>query len=78
LAEQAHLRGDRDTAAAYEREAVELLRSVGARPLLAHALLDSVRRGGDVAALTEAREIYEELGATRWLARIDQATGVVA
>ncbi len=78
LAEQAHLRGDRESTAAHEREAVELLRSVGVRCLLVDALLDSSRRGGDAVALAEARAIYEELGATRLLERLDGVTEVVA
>jgi hypothetical protein len=78
LAEQAHVRGDEERTAAYEREAVELLRSVSAKPLLAGALLDSVRRRGDGGALAEARTIYEELGATRWLERIDATVEVRA
>jgi hypothetical protein len=78
LAEQAHVRGDEESTAAYEREAVELLRGVSAKPLLAGALLDSVRRRGDGGALAEARAIYEELGATCWLERIDAAVEVRA
>jgi tetratricopeptide (TPR) repeat protein len=78
LAEQAHVRGDEESTAAYEREAVELLRSVSAKPLLAGALLDSVRRRGDGGALAEARAIYEELGATRWLKRLEAGAAVTA
>jgi class 3 adenylate cyclase/tetratricopeptide (TPR) repeat protein len=78
FAEQAHLRGDRETMAAQERKAVELLRSAGARPLLADALLDSVRREGDKEALAEARRIYEELGAAAWLARLERGVRVRA
>jgi tetratricopeptide (TPR) repeat protein len=70
-AEEAHRRGNADEAMAFEREAEETLRGVGARPLLASALLDRARRRGDEAALGEAREILQELGATRWLARVE-------
>jgi tetratricopeptide (TPR) repeat protein len=77
-AEEAHLRGDEDTAQIHEREALELLESVAAKPLIAAALLDSVRRRGDADALSRAREIYTELGATRWLERIGQPSEVTA
>jgi class 3 adenylate cyclase/tetratricopeptide (TPR) repeat protein len=77
-AEQAHRRGDAQAADELEREAISLLRSIGARPLLARALLDRARRRDDPAAFDEARAIYSELGATRWLARLEEPTGVVA
>jgi hypothetical protein len=63
---------DADTSAAYEREAISLLRDVGARPLLARALLERAGRREDPEALAEARAICSELGATRWLARSGQ------
>jgi hypothetical protein len=78
VAEQAHRRGDQEQAERFEDEAIELLRSVGARPLLAKALLDRAGRREDPAAINEAREIYEELSATHWLARIDQMTEIPA
>ncbi len=78
LAEQAHRRGDAESADRLELEAIDLLRTVDARPLLAKALLDRARRRDDADALTEARSIYEELGATRWLGRIDQHSEVAA
>ena len=78
LAEQAHGRGEAAVAQEHEHEALELLESVGARPLVAGALLDSVRRRGDADALAQVREIYTELGATRWLERIDHASEVPA
>ncbi len=78
LAEQAHRRGDIDTALEHESEAVELLRGVGARPLLARALSDQVRRRGEPDALAEARQIFEELGATFWLSVLDRTAGVPA
>src|SRR5436190_12760062 len=77
-AERAHRRGDDDAAVSFEREAVTLLRSVGATPLVARALLDQARRHDDKDALAEARAIYAGLGATRWLARIDEMTGLAA
>jgi class 3 adenylate cyclase/tetratricopeptide (TPR) repeat protein len=77
-AELAFRRGDRGSAETLGRQAVELLRSVGARPLLAHALLDQARRHEGKTALAEARAIYTELGAERWLARIDELTGLAA
>ena len=49
---------------------------VGARPLLARTLLERHRRSGDAGALAEARLIYTELDARRWLARIDEASEV--
>jgi tetratricopeptide (TPR) repeat protein len=77
-AEQAHRRGDAEEARRYEDQAIQLLRSVGARPLLARALLERARRHADPEALVEARAIYAELGATRWLERIGQQSEVVA
>ena len=78
LAEQAHLRGDIETTLLHEGEALELLRGVGAKPAVADALLDAVRRRGDAEAVAQAREIYIELGATRRLERIDAELGVRA
>jgi len=77
-AEQAHRRGAEEECERLEDEAIELLRSVGARPLLANALLERASRRGDAAALAEARAIYEELGATRWLERVDKRSEVAA
>jgi hypothetical protein len=77
-AEQAEHSGDRSAADALEREATDMLRSVGARPLLALALLERHRRRGDEEALAEARAIYADLGATSWLARIDEPSGLAA
>jgi class 3 adenylate cyclase/tetratricopeptide (TPR) repeat protein len=77
-AELAHRRGDREGAERFEEEAIELLRSLGARPLLARALLERARRRDDPAALAEARTLYEELGAVRWLGRLEAAVGVTA
>jgi hypothetical protein len=77
-AELAHRSGDDASALEFEDEAIALLRSVGARSLLAQALSERSRRHGDTEALVEARAIYEELGAARWLERIGEATEVTA
>ena len=76
-AELAHRQGDFASARTYEAEATRLLRSVGAKPLLAAALVDQVRRRGDAEALTEARAILESLGATRSLERLNTELGAV-
>jgi tetratricopeptide (TPR) repeat protein len=78
LAEQAHRRGDAEGADRSELEAIDLLRMVGARPLLAKALLDRAGRRDDPDALNEARSIYAELGATRWLERIERNSELAA
>ncbi len=70
LAELAHRRGDAQAAIRLEDDAIELLRSVGARPLLAKALQGRASRRHDAEAAEEARSILQELGATRWLDRI--------
>ncbi|MBV9536517.1 MAG: AAA family ATPase, partial [Solirubrobacterales bacterium] len=75
-AEIAHRAGDEVVAERFEDEAISLLRSLGARPLLAQTLLERARRREDPDALSEARAIYEELGATRWLQRIAEASEV--
>jgi tetratricopeptide (TPR) repeat protein len=77
-AELSHRRGDAGATDRCEREAVELLRGVGARPLLARTLLERHRRRGDDEALAEARAIYADLGATHWLMRIDEPSGLAA
>ena len=74
-AEHAHIRGDDVAAERFGHEAITLLRSVGARPLLARALLERARRREDPDGVAEARAIYTELGASRWLARIDARDG---
>ena len=71
-------RGDRDAADGHQRHAIELLRSLNARPLLARALLERARRRADPDAVAEARAIYAELGATRWLAGIEDPAGIAA
>jgi class 3 adenylate cyclase/tetratricopeptide (TPR) repeat protein len=81
-AEQAHQRRDLAQAQASEMEAIELLRTAGARPLLARALDDRARRRADPEALAQAQAIYDELGARSWRARSERdrasATGVRA
>jgi hypothetical protein len=57
-----------------EEEALELLRALGARPLLARALLERAHRRDDAAALAEAKSIFGSLGANAWLSRIDEAS----
>jgi class 3 adenylate cyclase/tetratricopeptide (TPR) repeat protein len=73
---QADRRGDTDAAERFEAEAIELLRSVGATPLLAKLLLERARRRDDPAALSEATSIFEKLKAVHWLERIDQRSQV--
>ena len=77
-AERAYRRGDAAGAAEFESEAIVHLRSIGARPLLARARVERSRRHDDRGALAEARSIYAELGATRWLGRVDAASGLTA
>jgi class 3 adenylate cyclase/tetratricopeptide (TPR) repeat protein len=77
-AELAHLSGDDAGAWEFEDEAIYLLRSVGARALLAPTLLERARRHKDPDALAEARSLCEELKATRWLERVDELSGVAA
>jgi hypothetical protein len=77
-AELAHRDRDADATRGFEDDAIALLRSVGARPLLAQTLLEQARRHGDVEALTQARDIYDELGAKRWLERVAEASEVAA
>jgi hypothetical protein len=72
VAERAHGSGDAEAAIRAEDEAISLLRYAGARPLLARALLERAGRRDDPEALQEARQIYSELGAIRWLAAIDE------
>jgi len=61
-AEQAHRRGDLDSAHGHYRRAIELPRSVNARPLLARALLERGRGREDA----EACAVSSELGARGW------------
>ena len=72
-AELAHLDGDADAARGLERETEALLRREGTRPALAVALADRVRRRGDADARAEARAIFTDLGATRWLEQLHDA-----
>jgi class 3 adenylate cyclase/tetratricopeptide (TPR) repeat protein len=77
-AELAHRRGDGEQASELQREAIAILRELGARPLLADALVELGRRGDDADAIAEARAIYAELGAERRLAQIDEPSGLAA
>jgi class 3 adenylate cyclase len=77
-AELAHRRGDPDASRQAEAEAEAVLRAVGAKPQLAHALLERARRRDEPEALAEARAIYEELAATHWLEQIDHEFEAVA
>ncbi len=76
--ELAHLAGDDVASRGFEDEAISLLRSVGARALLAQALLERARRHHDGAALGEARGICEDLKAVRWMQRVEQLNEVPA
>jgi hypothetical protein len=78
LAELAHRHGEAEAAERHEEEAIRLLRAVSARPMLARALLERARRRDADEALVEARTILAELGAARWLARIDATTTAAA
>jgi predicted ATPase len=78
VAELAHRRGDTRARDQAEDEASDLLRSVGARPALARALLDRWRRHEDAEALAQAREICRELGAIRWLEELPEPEHVAA
>jgi hypothetical protein len=75
---QAHRNGDAQAAEAHALNAIALLRSVGARPLLAHVLIEHGHRQNDTAALTQAYTIYNELGASRWLASAAAALDTVS
>ena len=77
-AELAHRRGDSAAARGYEHEAIAILRELGARPLLAETLLEQGRRTDDEDSIAQARRIYDELGATRRLERIDDRRGLIA
>jgi tetratricopeptide (TPR) repeat protein len=77
-AELAHRDGDADATSRFEDDAIKLLRSVGARPLLAQTLLERARRHGDEKALAQARGIYDELKAKRWLERAAEPSEVAA
>jgi tetratricopeptide (TPR) repeat protein len=78
LAESAHRDGDDAASRREEETAIGLLRSVGARPLLAGVLLERARRHGDGDALAEARAIYTELGARRRLAGLEEHSEVAS
>jgi class 3 adenylate cyclase/tetratricopeptide (TPR) repeat protein len=77
-AQREHSRGNDEAALTYETSAVQLLREASARPLLAQALLESARRREDAGALAEARGIYRDVRATRWLERAEERWGAAA
>ena len=77
-AEQARRGGDVARANADADEACAILEDVGARPLLARTLLERARSEQDLAALAQSRDIYAQLGATRWLERIKDEFKITA
>jgi class 3 adenylate cyclase/predicted ATPase len=77
-AELSHRQGESRAARAAEDQAIGLLRGVNAKWPLARTLLERARRDRDDEALDEARNIAVQLGATRWLAEVDQISGVRA
>ena len=74
------LRGDRDGAAELLGRAVDGFRALQTPYPLAMALVERAELGVDDPAplLAEAREIFERLGATPWLERVDAAERAVA
>jgi hypothetical protein len=70
-AELAHRSADEQAARRAEAEAEALLGESGARPRLARALLERARRRDEPGAVSEARAIYSELDASKWLDQID-------
>jgi hypothetical protein len=77
-AERARQAEDETRASGDADEACAILEDVGARPLLARTLLERARSGQDMAALAQARDIYAQLGATRWLERIKDEFKITA
>jgi len=80
IAQEARLRGrlralrdDRDGAAELLARAVDQFRALQTPYPLAIALVED-----SAALLAEAREIFERLGATPWLERVDAAERAVA
>jgi class 3 adenylate cyclase/tetratricopeptide (TPR) repeat protein len=74
------LRGDRDAASALRARAIDEFRALETPHHVAITLLEQAEAGvGDTGALlAEAREIFERLGATPWLERVDAAERAVA
>ena len=74
------LRGDREAAAELLAAAVTRLRALQAPYQLAMVLVEQAELGVDDPAplLAEAREIFERLGATVWLERVDAVERAVA
>jgi class 3 adenylate cyclase/tetratricopeptide (TPR) repeat protein len=77
-ASNAYLDGDLDAVRACEDEAIALLRSVRAMPMLALTLLERAARRQAPEALSEARELCGRLGATQWLERSESIPEVAA
>jgi class 3 adenylate cyclase/tetratricopeptide (TPR) repeat protein len=77
-AELAHCSGRAAEVERCEREAVRVLSAAGMRPLMFGPLLDQVRRRRDPIARAQARELAEQLGAPRWLARLEAVERVAA
>ena len=73
-------RGDREGASDLLTRAVAGLRALQTPYPLAMALVEQAELGVDdpVSLLAEAREIFERLGATPWLERVDAAERAVA
>jgi class 3 adenylate cyclase/tetratricopeptide (TPR) repeat protein len=73
------LRGDRDAAAALRVHAIDQFRALETPHHVAFTLLEQAEAGsGDTAMLlAEAREIFERLGATPWVERVDAAERAV-
>ena len=87
IAQEARLRGrlralrdDRDGAAELLARAVDQFRALQTPYPLAIALVEQAELGPEdsAALLAEAREIFERLGATPWLERVDAAERAVA
>jgi hypothetical protein len=75
---QARRAGDPSSATTHAAEAIALLRSVDARPLLARTLLEQAGHGVSADAVEEARQICRQLRAAKWLERAESIPGVVA
>lgn len=75
---RSHRAGERVEATAQTPEAIALLRSVDAKPLLAQTLLEQAGRGEGADAVEEARQICGQLRAPRRLERAGSIPGVAA
>ncbi len=77
-AELRHRGEDPEGAIRSEDEALALLRSVGAKPLLARTLCERAGRRESPEASAEARSIYTELRASRRLSQADDSSAAPA